>query len=571
MKSENVRPGVSGSLRAVPRVVRLITVLWFAVLLTWSLVLPTYRSADEFAHVMGAHYWEYQHSWPDFDGPMRSTAVMRSLPLVGLTRYPPLAADEAPERMPAFADLADPAAIKGQITVGQHPPGYYVLIGTVAGLVPDSAPFDLEVWVLRLVSVLLLTPLPLLAAALARRFTASRRLQVAAAVVPFLIPQLGVLGGSVNNDNLLIPAASLVMLGTALIARGDTGLRTAAWTGVGLAVALLTKAFALVLLPLVGLALVLAWSRSGRRAGPVLRSAAMIGVLAATGLWWWVRNLLVYGSVQPAGHFPALPDGPMDLGSALRLFAGQAVWLVPQRFWAMLSIKTDQQAFPTWIYLVATAVAVVVVVAGLSWCRRTGRPDRILLIAPVVLVGLSTTASTWRLMVRTGEAAGLQGRYLFVGVVGLAVLVVLGGARLLGRRHLLLPVLLFSGGAVFVTVSFVRALGYHWERRGSSVGEALTALLAWSPVGSSATSAVLLSIPVLAVLVLVVLMRDFAGPLRRGGRRPGPGRPAGHRRRRQDHPVRRDHPPESVVSALDRAPCIAQQRRATDGRMRGWR
>lgn len=522
-RSPSTPNGVLATIRSLPRIIRLITVLWFAVLLTWSIVLPTFRSADEFAHVAGAEYWEYQHSWPDFYGDIGSPAVMKSLPHVEYDHYRPLAAAKAPGAMPSFADLGDRSIVRGHLTIGQHPPGYYVLIGTVAGLIPDTAPFDLEVWLLRLVSVLLLTPLPLLVAATARQFTRSRRTLVAASVIPFVVPQLGALGGSVNNDNLLIVAASVVTLGVAGLARGDTGLRTAAWTGGALAVALLTKAFALVLLPIVLVALLVAWSRGGRRMAPSLRSAGMVGLLSLAGLWWWIRNLLIYGSVQPAGHFPARPGGPMDIVDAVRQFARSAVILVPQRFWSMVSIKGRDQAFPLWFYLTLTVLAVGVVVAGLAWRRRYHRIDRLLLISPLVLVGLLTTYSTFMLTVKTGKAAGLQGRYLYVGFVGLAVLLALGGARLLHRRSTLLPVLTGVAGAVFTAASLRRALGYHWERRDSGLWEGVRALLAWSPLGRTVTTIVLAATALLALLVLVMLALQAFGRFRFGdGRRPHP-------------------------------------------------
>src|SRR4051812_5772988 len=73
----------------------------------------------------------------------------------------------------------------------QHPPGYYWLAAVAVKITGgDDQRWDRAVAVMRLVSVLLLTPLPLLAWAAASRLLDDSRAALAAAVVPLGIPEL---------------------------------------------------------------------------------------------------------------------------------------------------------------------------------------------------------------------------------------------------------------------------------------------------------------------------------------------------------------------------------------------
>ena len=85
-----------------------------------------------------------------------------------------------------------------------------------ATLVPgfDDRSFVTQVGVLRLLSAALLLPLPLLAAAAARRLGAGPPVAIAAALLPLGVPQLAHVGASLNNDVLL------VLLGALSVARG---------------------------------------------------------------------------------------------------------------------------------------------------------------------------------------------------------------------------------------------------------------------------------------------------------------------------------------------------------------
>src|ERR1019366_2025417 len=199
----------------------------------------------------------------------------------------------------------EPTSVPNQLA--QHPPGYYALAAGVLDAVPGSAnlSWDQTVGLLRLLDFLFLLPLPYICWAIARRVTRTR-VAVAAAFAPILLPAFERLGGSVNNDDLLILLTSVFLLQVAKAMDGDTRIRVAMTMGISLTLALLTKGFALVLPPVAVLAYLVAWRRNRM---PFPQWPVRIVVLAgAIGGLWSLRNLNVYGSVQPAGPPPAEAD-----------------------------------------------------------------------------------------------------------------------------------------------------------------------------------------------------------------------------------------------------------------------
>src|SRR5690606_34828050 len=93
---------------------------------------------------------------------------------------------------PSWTDVG-PDVRDGEINqLAQHPPLYYVPAAVVLRVIDGdgSAPLDLVVWQLRLLSVLTLAALPLLAADIARRLTASVPVVLSAAAGVLAVPQL---------------------------------------------------------------------------------------------------------------------------------------------------------------------------------------------------------------------------------------------------------------------------------------------------------------------------------------------------------------------------------------------
>jgi 4-amino-4-deoxy-L-arabinose transferase-like glycosyltransferase len=164
----------------------------------------------------------------------------------------------------------------------------------VLDAVPGSShlAWDQLVWLLRLMDVVLMAPLPLIAWAVSRRF-ARRGVAIAMAFAPLTIPGLARLGGAVTNDDLLILLTSVFILLLARVVEGDRRTSTGIWIGLTIAISLLVKGYALVF-PLVA---VVAYAVSWLRTRPPVpwRPLTAVVVGSALGGVWWVHNLIVCG------------------------------------------------------------------------------------------------------------------------------------------------------------------------------------------------------------------------------------------------------------------------------------
>ncbi len=406
----------------------------------------------------------------------------------------------------------------------QHPPLYYYVAATAVraerALLPELS-LEREWHLMRLLGVVLTAPVPLLAWASARRLGAMQAAATATAAVPVAIPQLTHIAGSANNDALMLVVGGLVAVQVAAVIRGDRRPRTAAVLGVLTGVAMLTKAFAVVLVPWVVAAyLVPGWptgahgtgeGRAARTASGLRSSARPLvafGVpFALIGGFWPVRNAIRHGQ-----FFPNLADARVrqplarfdaDYGHYLADYAtGMVRW-----FWGGLGwFEVDVAVASAWAATAAVALAV-----GAALRRPGGTPwpgpsrARVALfgsVFPLLLAMLFVLdLDRWRFR---GIHAFMAGRYLYVAVVPLFVLVGIGVARLLGRRAALAVLAV----ALVLQADAVRtALSTWWAEPDASPVRAYGAVLSWSPwpVGASlaSTAAVVAAAGASAALVAV--------------------------------------------------------------------
>jgi hypothetical protein len=108
----------------------------------------------------------------------------------------------------------------------------------------------------------------------------------------------------------------------------------------------------------------------------------------------------------------------------------------------------------------------------------------LLLAAFAGIIVASIVLRQWRFYVETGAFSGLQGRYFYLAILGIAVLAA-GGLWFLLRRSerravTFLPVL--AGGGVVVSLwGMSVAFDGYYRAAGESFGEAFTRWVAWSP------------------------------------------------------------------------------------------
>jgi len=500
-------------LRGLPLLVWGLCALMLMTMLVWSFTRATFSAQDERAHVGAVLYAEEFREWPGFQEMPLMLSAMRAAEIVGTS---PFSADEPwprPDR-PSWAELTTPDNLVSGSTVNQmsqHPPLYYAGLAAVHRVLADAGlNFDLEVWIWRALSAIMLAPLPLLAAALARRLGAGRRMIVLAAAAMALLPALQLLGGSVNNDNLLIASSAWVFLGMGCVLTGDLRVRTALWIGLAAAVALLTKAFALPIAAAAFAAYVVAAVRT-RRVRQAAVSASVLVAAGSLGGWWWVRNLLLYGTLQPSGHGDELASGPLSFAEAWPVFFDTFVDRFFPRYWigANGGIIGDLGVA---VSVALTALFVVVLVAMLIRCRATWRDivDDAVLAGPVILMALIVAYQSYRFTVETGIAAGAQGRYLFPAAIGAAAVFAVAAHRAfgdLGRRILLGGTLAIGLGGTVWRLALARG---SWEPDATSLWAKLDAVFAWSPLPYAASVGVYVLFAVALLAVVALSVRELA-------------------------------------------------------------
>jgi 4-amino-4-deoxy-L-arabinose transferase-like glycosyltransferase len=483
---------------AYRRALVLTTALVALVGILWAVLTPAFRAPDEPQHVNSVLRLAYGGGWPpagealvgpavdeareqaalDTDTPGRHLDRLDLPPFVDV---PPLRdADRSTvsvenalaEPVPPGTDTRrlDPEVVD-QMT--QHPPLYYaVAAGVLHATGTAEARWDVQLLTLRLFDVALLLPVPLLAAAAVRRLSGSRPAALVAASFTLFVPQVGHIMASVTNDALVTLSGAGGAYLCARVLTGDLRLRTAAGLGVVVGVGLLTKVMAAFALPMILAAYVVASGARGRRALGALIAG---GAAFAVGGWWWLRNLIVLGTVQPVG----IPDRFLNsephsswyfvrtvVTSLTRSFFGNFGWL---------EIRVPEAAFWTAAVVVA-ALCAVAVVRG-----PANRAVAVLLLQPVAL-WCGVVVNAWTDYAAYGWISAVQGRYLFAGLLALGTGTALGLLALLGPR--LRPAVPWVIGAA--CASAASGLGYafwgFYQGTGQSVSDAAARWAGWSPL-----------------------------------------------------------------------------------------
>ncbi|SBW20076.1 hypothetical protein FDG2_1586 [Candidatus Protofrankia californiensis] len=462
----------------------------FAFLLaSWSVLVPQYHAPDEPNQVDAVMRLVQGDGWPrpgsaavtpDGVGAIRASPFGSRNNPYELT-VAPIPERDAPPRSqrPAWKDLASPGQPSGYVQqMVQHPPLYYWVDAMILKAIPgggDTLRWDVTIGLLRMISILLVAPLPLLAHAAARCLHPSPVAATVAALTPCAVPQLIHIGSSVNNDNLLIGLGGLVTVAVAHVLRGDTSARTACWIGLFAGLALLTKSFAVVLVPMIAAAYVRARLRGARSLR--LPAALCGGFGIAAGGWWWLINIFRWHTVQP--RTPGFPLGEY-VGRDWTVYWSWMSGRLLTRWWG--SIGWYEVDLPRPLVLTASGVLGGLAAWGILRARvRADRTNLLFMLWPtaglVMLVGGQAAVH----LAGTGYMTAVSGRYLFTGFVGIAVLAGAGAAALDRRlaRWTPLAVLAAAAGIQWDAVRLV--LGHFWQPAGGGPVTALHAMAAWSP------------------------------------------------------------------------------------------
>lgn len=494
-----------------------ITLLVVAVAGCWAVLTPAFRAPDEPQHVNSVLRLAHGGGWPApgeaLMGPAtilarQEAALQSDIPgrhwiRIGLIQYTEVDPLPDEQRLRVTAENALPwpgMSATGVDTVDQmtqHPPLYYAAAAAwLHATGTDDARWDQLLLSLRLFDLLLLVPLPLLAAATVRTLLGdhprARATALVAAAGVLFVPMSAHILSAVTNDALVTLTGAVITWLVARVLTGDLRWRTAIGLGLALGVGLLTKVMAAFAVPMVVLAYVLA----GVVARPVLAElrrtwwprasrVLVVGVVAfAAGGWWWLRNLLVHGVVQPVGipeRWEPVPDEGIGHFTTIvvtaftRSFFGDFGWLElrvpPMAFWG--------------------GAAIVAVLSVAALIRHDSRGHAVvLLLLPVTLWG-SVVLNAWNHYVQTGWITAVQGRYLFAGLAALAVVTALG-ARPPARA---VPWIVAAGGLVAAAALVFAFRGMYWGHQ-DSAADAAARLAGWSPLSSGQ----LVVVGVLAIL-----------------------------------------------------------------------
>lgn len=469
------------ALGVAPLTVWLVVVLQTSAALLAATLVPLLFVGDEVVHLDLAEAVGETRRYPGVgerrvsEQALAARALSRARQARTVDSAPP-----AEQRVP-LSSLASDHVVDSDNQATQHPPLYYAVAGTVVRGVTavTDLSWDRHIWLYRVLNVLIVAPVPLIASAVARRLGASRAGVVVASIVPVAVPAYVVRATPmVNNDALMILLYSVGLLLVVRVLTGDTAWRTSLLLGAVTGLAMLTKAYGLVLAGVVAVAWSVAWWRArppAHRNAVALRALASAGVAGVAGGWWWLRNLVVYGTLQPAAvERQAAPEGFVpDVAAWLWAFVNRFVG----SFWFFGRIVWPQAGRAVaWI---ATLLLAGAVVAALVSGRRLRAVLSVLTVSAVALVA---GAMVWAYgaYAQTGHVGGAQGRYLYPALVGLGALGAAAVTHLAPRWQRWLPAVTAVAAVAMLSAQLVVLVIRHYGRD-ASWGDRIDALLAWSP------------------------------------------------------------------------------------------
>ncbi len=467
----------------------------FAKGLVWAVTIPSFWAADEDYHFLYVESLTTQQQLPDRDRPLFPAEYNAAVTATDYDAYgqgPRKRFVGDPKR--SVRELGQlPDSARDPVEVGRgvgivHPPLYHVTAAAVNASMGDASILT-RVTVVRFLSALLgalavyLTWL--LAAQVLRRFLH----QFLAALLLAMQPIFSYMTGVVNHDAALVACFTAALAMMLFLVRTPPRPVQGLWLGGAVALALLIKATALVLLPLALLAYATQglvyrehWRQAARSAG-----LAAVGVLVLAG-WWYVHAKLAYGSFT--GAATSLSDSsqsPLAEGDRGILATSIGDLVHYAREWTALTYRTYWWNFlwfdaprtnSPWFYVpMATGALGMLGLLRIVWWKRRALldPDDPLLRQ----VGLMLAAAIAIVLpflgvdlVRKADGLGFfvnGGRYLIPAFGAVAVLFIVGIRGLVGER-LWTPALLLA--AAVATVFNLRVYETHYLNRYFGYGDA---------------------------------------------------------------------------------------------------
>ena len=481
---------------SAPRVIWVLTAAMMLLTATWSLLTPQFLAPDESAHFASSVRLSEGFSWPD-PATARFPASVEA------------AGEEA--RVPhshrstlSDLDRAHPGEGDRFDQMTQHPPLYYILTGgALATPGVGELVWDQAMLIARLVGALLAAPLVWLTWNTVTSLTKSSRMGTVAAFSIFAVPQLPQTMGVVTNDSLAILAAWATTWLAVKILCGDRRWPQIVGLGVAFGFGCLVKGTVLPLGILLLLVLLLGaggekWSRR------LAQTAVALAVAFVTGGWWWARNVLLFGTLQPDGLVQD-PGAPPANGPSVGHYIDEVWSTTPTTFWGWFG--RVNVPLPELLVDVLTISCALVVIVGTFRSRETLRSSAVL-AAPVILATVLFVRTSWVAYEDTGAVRGLHGRYFFPVLLAIVAIAAIAAANIMvtrSARRAFGHAVVGGAAALTITGLGVAFLGFY---AGNAYGNWRVGLDVWLHSYSPVPSVVTLGVPfvALASLALAIVM-----------------------------------------------------------------
>lgn len=348
----------------------------------------------------------------------------------------------------------------GWIYTANHPPLYYMLVAPVY-LLTDSYSEETQLYALRLTAIVFGLLTVIFAYLTVRRLFPNE--PFLAVTVPALVafqPQIAYESAMLNNDVLAIATTSacLYLIAVGLQNRFTVGL--CSWLGLALGLAVLSKATAVIVMPVIALAIVLRLGWKNVSAW-MAKGGLILGITAMLAAPWYAYMLNTYGSVSALARVQTLQwwnnrdETPTIIG---QLTDRDFAWMRWRETWGEFGwrliplgetmLRVLFVAFVASLIGALLWIAVVVLfrmrLRGSSFAavrRLTGATDPIVTVASWQLIGmlamLFTCVVAYFAVLQFGINFKLtQARYYFPAVNAAAIIIMVGIRMLTPIRFL---------------------------------------------------------------------------------------------------------------------------------------
>ncbi|MEV8266685.1 DUF2142 domain-containing protein [Microbacterium sp. NPDC076911] len=416
--------------------VALLTLLASLIGIAWAMTLPYFDGPDESRHYNSIARVVDGGGWPRPYDAVVLGVTRQALSEAGVATDSPAVLPLASDRSHFLGDSAHLAS--GRDAMVQHPPGYYLAAAlVVSALGGGELRWDQALMIMRVGSALVLAAAVPFIAGTARWATRARIAGVIGAIGVLAIPSFLIGGGYASNDVLLILACSATIY---LLVRACSQEHPSEWllplAGLAYGVALFSKGLAMMLAPAVLILALVALHRRGYSPRSVATQLVVPLLIATTiGGWWWIRNLIILGLLQPSQYGSREGSDLASEGYDLAFFVTSFFERLNSTFWGRGT--NAETAFPFWVLLGLAAVLIVIIAAALVGGQR--RWLLTVLMSYPAIIGTTLLVNAHGIYWDLGlPSRGVQARYLFSGAAVFAA-VFATFANLVANKGKMLP------------------------------------------------------------------------------------------------------------------------------------